>query len=303
MKDQEAVRIALGDEPLNFWGLSYGSQLGAQYAALFPNKIRTLALDGVLQHSKSETDNLLVEATSYEHTLMRFFKWASTNETSSLEGQNVEQLWTSLLANATRTSIPAPNCGDKCRSDVNAEEIRFRAQDYLSAYGKGWQNLASALRNATQGDGTGLSASLGSDFGYIAIGCLDWSHTDTSLQSTLNRQELVSKYAPLTRGATGMWALQHGCLGWPIPVRNPPKKLDVKTKATVLLVTSTGDPSTGEPWAVGMLDEIRNAVLVVREGNGHTSRYSFETNGATAAIVTKYLTTGEAPEHNIITNS
>ena len=36
-KDHEAVRVALGNEPMNFLGLSYGSQLAAQYISLFPN--------------------------------------------------------------------------------------------------------------------------------------------------------------------------------------------------------------------------------------------------------------------------
>ena len=62
-KDHEAVRIALGNEPMNFVGLSYGSQLGAQYAALFPDNIRTLALDGITQHSQGEAANILVETS------------------------------------------------------------------------------------------------------------------------------------------------------------------------------------------------------------------------------------------------
>jgi pimeloyl-ACP methyl ester carboxylesterase len=46
-KDFEAARIAVGDDKLNFMGQSYGSQLGAQYAQLFPDNYEVLALDGV----------------------------------------------------------------------------------------------------------------------------------------------------------------------------------------------------------------------------------------------------------------
>lgn len=33
-RDHEAVRIALGGEPMTYLGLSYGTQLGSQYAEL-----------------------------------------------------------------------------------------------------------------------------------------------------------------------------------------------------------------------------------------------------------------------------
>src|SRR5262249_29590486 len=47
-RDLEVLRRALGQGKLNYLGLSYGSQLGSTYAELFPDKIRTLALDGAL---------------------------------------------------------------------------------------------------------------------------------------------------------------------------------------------------------------------------------------------------------------
>jgi pimeloyl-ACP methyl ester carboxylesterase len=50
-RDLEMLRRALGQGKINYLGLSYGSQLGATYAELFPERIRTLALDGALDHA------------------------------------------------------------------------------------------------------------------------------------------------------------------------------------------------------------------------------------------------------------
>ena len=61
-RDLDAIRAALGDEKLNYLGLSYGSMIGAQYAELFPDKIRVMALDGALDHSQSENTSQFVEA-------------------------------------------------------------------------------------------------------------------------------------------------------------------------------------------------------------------------------------------------
>jgi pimeloyl-ACP methyl ester carboxylesterase len=47
-RDLELVRRALGQPRINFYGLSWGSYLGATYAAMFPSRIRTLMVDGVI---------------------------------------------------------------------------------------------------------------------------------------------------------------------------------------------------------------------------------------------------------------
>lgn len=309
-KDHEAVRAALGNEPINFMGMSYGSQLAAQYAALFPDNIRTLALDGVLQHSQSEAANILTEISAYSLGLTHFFDWAGKNESSALKYQDVEALWTSLLKNATETPIPAPSCnGTDCRTDVNAEEILFNAQHFLTlagpetGLGASWQSLSSALYNASQGDASAFSTSFSdpTTISSLGIGCLDWSHsTSLTLPSLFAKQTLATAYSPLTRGASQMWSLQNSCLGWPVEVKNPPKKLDVKTNATVLITQSTADPSTGLPWALGMLEEIENKVLVLREGDGHTS---LPLGGKTSEVIVEYLVTGKAPEAGLVLDS
>ena len=44
--DLEALRRALGESQLTYWGISYGTVIGSTYAALFPDKVRALVLDG-----------------------------------------------------------------------------------------------------------------------------------------------------------------------------------------------------------------------------------------------------------------
>ena len=94
-----------------------------------------------------------------------------------------------------------------------------------------------------------------------------------------------------------MWTLQHACLDWPVKVVNPPKKLDIKTNTTILLTQSTADPSTGLPWALGLLEEVENKVLVLREGDGHTS---LPLGGKTAEAIVEYLITGEVPNVGLV---
>ncbi|MGA5298436.1 alpha/beta hydrolase [Nucisporomicrobium flavum] len=47
-RDMDVLRRALGDAKLTYLGFSYGTALGQYYANMFPDRVRALALDGVI---------------------------------------------------------------------------------------------------------------------------------------------------------------------------------------------------------------------------------------------------------------
>ena len=47
-RDMDVLRRAVGDDQLSYLGQSYGSYLGQLYANMFPDRVRALAIDGVL---------------------------------------------------------------------------------------------------------------------------------------------------------------------------------------------------------------------------------------------------------------
>ena len=47
-RDMDLLRRAVGDKKLTYFGFSYGSYLGEVYANMYPNRVRALAIDGVL---------------------------------------------------------------------------------------------------------------------------------------------------------------------------------------------------------------------------------------------------------------
>ena len=47
-RDLDVLRAPVGDGKLSYAGFSYGSYLGVTYANLFPNRVRALVVDGVL---------------------------------------------------------------------------------------------------------------------------------------------------------------------------------------------------------------------------------------------------------------
>jgi pimeloyl-ACP methyl ester carboxylesterase len=109
-RDMEAVLTALDDGPLNFLGISYASQLGTQYAELYPDSFRTMTLDGNLDHSQSEVANAVIEASIYELVFTRFAKWCSETSSCPLHGQDVLAEFGKLVAEASANPIPATGC-------------------------------------------------------------------------------------------------------------------------------------------------------------------------------------------------
>jgi pimeloyl-ACP methyl ester carboxylesterase len=45
-KDMDEIRKALGEDKISYFGFSYGSQLGATYATMFPTHVRAMVIDG-----------------------------------------------------------------------------------------------------------------------------------------------------------------------------------------------------------------------------------------------------------------
>lgn len=47
-RDMDRIRQALGDDRMNYFGISYGTELGGVYAHLFPEKVGRMTLDAVV---------------------------------------------------------------------------------------------------------------------------------------------------------------------------------------------------------------------------------------------------------------
>lgn len=310
-RDFEAIRQALGDDKLNFLAFSYGTQIAAQYAELFPQNIGRFVLDGNVDHSGSETYTLVTEVATYESEFDRFAEWCGSSKDCALQGKDVAALFDKLVKRADTTPIPAPDCdGTVCREDVNGEELRFNAQGYLILKPYSWPILGLALAQALEGNATILSTPLpvadqaaanSALFGERAVGCLDWLHSSHSVSDILYKQQLTASIAPHTQGATQSWDEQVSCIGWPAPIQNSPHQVKIQSSVPpMLMVNALYDPETSYTWAVALKEQIPNAVLLTRNGDGHTS---YALGGAAQQVIDAFLVDGKMPAQNTVVNS
>ncbi|MCX4527423.1 MULTISPECIES: alpha/beta hydrolase [unclassified Streptomyces] len=76
-RDLDVMRQVLGDEKLNYLGFSYGTRLGAVYAAQFPGKTGRMVLDGVDTLTEPLAEQALISARGQQRALDNFLAWCA----------------------------------------------------------------------------------------------------------------------------------------------------------------------------------------------------------------------------------
>jgi pimeloyl-ACP methyl ester carboxylesterase len=73
VRDLEAMRLATGEPVLNFLGLSYGTRVGATYAALYPASVGNMVLDGSMSQKGTVRDTAFGMVRAGQDSLDRWF--------------------------------------------------------------------------------------------------------------------------------------------------------------------------------------------------------------------------------------
>ncbi|KAF8853176.1 hypothetical protein BDZ45DRAFT_748792 [Acephala macrosclerotiorum] len=141
-----------------------------------------------------------------------------------------------------------------------------------------WPTLAEAIVELLVGNATFFSmpvynSQLSDDCAGIAIAFLDFHTSADTLAKVKYKQQLASLIAPSTKGASQTYQLQVACVGWPVPLINPPRFMNVKNSVPILMVSSVHDPECSLVWAQSLKEQIQNVVLLTWNGDGmrHTS--------------------------------
>ena len=279
-RDHEALRQALGENKINWLGISYGTQVAANYAQLYPTRTQAMVLDAPLEHSQSEVHQVADEIIAAEGSFNRFADWCPTQETCALRGQDVRAVFDRLVAQADQNPIRV----EGAVRPVTGEDIRMGTIGLLrfkepSVFGpdKSWAGLSRVLQKAIDGDGSAFAVGPAGEpqYGYhgrIGNACLDYApqvHTYAEMQQRL---ELGRQLAPHLQGASETWQANF-CIDWPVKPTNPPKTLNVRGVPT-LLIHAAHDPSDSYTWAHGLATQIDGSALLTRTGDGHTSVFT-----------------------------
>ncbi len=266
-RDLEAIRRALDDGPLNYVGFSYGTRIGQEYAARFPDRIRTMVLDGVVDPTLGFTRFLTEQAVAFERAFEANARECAAAGPAACGVADLAASYDRVAAAAEAGRIPGSD-GPIGPSDV---VVGATFTGYLN---DGWRRLGPALAAAEAGDGSELEslAQAYYDFGgypaYAAVVCTDDS---PPADAAAYREFAAAAVAAAPRFGAAVANEMLPCATWPVEATGSPAPPFSPDLPPIVVIGSTGDPATPFENAVTVAERIPNAVLLTVESDGHTA--------------------------------
>jgi pimeloyl-ACP methyl ester carboxylesterase len=329
-RDMDVLRRAVGDEKLTFLGFSYGSAIGQYYANMFPDRVRAITIDGVInpknwvgnQKTKDQTlDDRLRSADGAYRALAEIFK-------------RCDAAGAELCPQAGHLAADFELIADRLRAEpLELEDplgkYLFRYSDFVgsalnylySPYGYEIIGLmvddllvltdpdaSTELREAA---GKRLSERLadrdkwpGRDWPYFngadmsaGVICTDGLHPQDAAQwSELTAR--ADQRAPYFGRAWGWGDSMCARNTWTVKdedaYRGPFNK---RTSAPVLVVGNYWDPATNYDDAVSSAALLPNSRLLSSDSWGHTA---YGTSECATSAVDEYLVRGTLPAEGTV---
>jgi pimeloyl-ACP methyl ester carboxylesterase len=296
-RDMDRIRQALGVATISYYGLSYGTALGAEYAVLFPHRITSMVLDGAVDVDASLSRQAIQQAPAAERALKHLL--ASCQGTTCSLGADPVSFFRSLAASLARSPLPAPGAGDPYPVTVGdldtATLLALSVPGFVPSY-------YSALVAAGQGNGSPLRAlALGmvTDLdGQPLVDAL-WAITCNDARVHPGPRSAGALAATLARrypliGAFAVTYNLGGCVSWPT-AGQPIAPLRPAAAIPILVIGTTGDPNTPLIGARHLAEDLPGSRLLVWQGWGHTWLLSGPGDRCMASAVTTYLGGGGLP--------
>ncbi|MGP3683257.1 alpha/beta hydrolase [Streptomyces sp. IBSNAI002] len=318
-RDMDVLRDALGDRKLNFLGCSYGSRLGAVYAALFPQRTGRMVLDGVDNLTDSLAERSLTTARVRQRALGNFLTWCARRDdcvygTGTGAGTGGEKV-AALIERLDRKPL------------VGEDGAELTGQLAVGAIGQAlfsramWPDLADALAVAERdGDPAGMFRLLdlnlepsgeepqdqgdqipadNSGAAVMAVNCADEPDRFLDEASPAAAQKEVARLEEEFRKASAVFGphllgLALTCYGRPAGT-DFIQKIDRPGAPPMLLVGTRGDPATAFEWTQETAERLGSAVIVDYQGEGHTG-YLF--SSCVRGYVNRFLLDGQLPAGN-----
>jgi len=304
-RDMDRLRQALGVQTISFYGISYGTVLGAVYADLFPHRVAAMVLDGAVDVNASLVVQAEQEAPAAEQSLLHLFATCEQMAPCPL-GSDPEAFFTRLATSLTDHPLAAPGHGDTTPVTVGdldtATLFALSVPQFVPSYypalldaahGNGGPLRTLALAFDTDTNGAPLVDPL------WAITCNDAASHPSPLVAGALARSLAAKY-PLM-GAYAVTYTMAGCVSWPAG-RQPVANLHPTGTPPILVIGNTGDPNTPHIGAVHLAAIFPKAALATWRGWGHTWLLSGSSDTCMQKVVTTYLTGAGLPPSGTICN-
>ncbi|MEU6604494.1 alpha/beta hydrolase [Streptomyces shenzhenensis] len=294
-RDLDLIRRALGAQRINYLGYSYGTYLGAVYAKLYPERVRRLVLDSVVDPTGVWYEDNLTQDHAFNDRHRALMAWIAEHDSVYRLGTDpaaVEAKWYAM-----RAALAAKPAGGK----VGAAELEdtFMPGGYYDGY---WPPLAEAFAAYVHDKKIGPLMAAYEDFGavdgsddngfsvYSAVQCRDaawprdWNrwHRDTWA---------VYRKAPFMAWNNAWY--NASCAFWPTGALRPVNIANGKLPPA-LLFQATDDAATPYEGGATVHRLLGGSSLVVEQGGGNHG-VTLSGNDCLDEHLVRYLTDGTVP--------
>ncbi|MFJ6916312.1 alpha/beta hydrolase [Streptomyces sp. NPDC101133] len=273
-RDLDVIRAALGEKKLNYLGVSYGTYLGAVYGTLFPDHVRRMVVDSVVNPSRDKIwyQANLDQDVAFEGRWKDWQDWVAANDATYHLGDTraeVQDQWLKLRATAAKEPLggvvgPAELISffqsapyyDSAWAPIAATFSKYVAGDTQALVDAAAPDLSDTAGNASAENGNAV---------YTAVECTDakwptdWNTWDRD-NTRLHRDHPFMTWA-------NAW-MNLPCATWPVKQQTP---LDVKTGKglpPVLIVQSERDAATPYAGAVELHQRFKGSRLITERDAG-----------------------------------
>lgn len=301
-KDMDAVRQVLGDDQINYLGFSYGTELGTAYLAKFPERVRTMVLDGAIDPAQDTVDSIIQQMDGFQVVFNDYAADCAKSAGCPL-GTDPAQ-WVNRYHQLVDplAAKPGPTSDPRGLTYQDAITGTFNAL-YAPQY---WKFLTSGLLGLQRQTDAGDLLLLADEYegrdpygryrngqdAFNAIRCVDSpTPTDPAVWADIDRRTRES--APFqSYGQFTGFAPRDLCAFWPVPPTSTPHPASPAPPGSVVVVSTTHDPATPYEAGVNLARQL-DAPLITYDGTQHTA--VFNGNDCVDSAIVNYLVERAVP--------
>jgi pimeloyl-ACP methyl ester carboxylesterase len=278
-KDLEVLRVALGEEKLGFLGISYGTWIGATYAALYPTHVRAVVLDSCLAPHADQRETIRDWARGVEAALTDFFAYCDTSGKCMLPAA----MGKATAAEAFDALAEKIDAAPIVVGSRKATRMRMLLAARFLLGGAEHAKLDRALTGAAEGSGTDLmffsDLSNGKDGGgYDGVFAVRMAIrvSDRPYPAGFDREQYLAFRAEIAkqypRAGFAAAAYDLVAIKWGLP-RSALENV-ATTAPPLLLIGGKHDPATIYDETTRLQSALGNgSFLITHEGYGHAQIY------------------------------
>lgn len=303
-RDMDTIRQVLGDDQINYLGFSYGTELGTAYLEQFPQRVRTMVLDGAIDPAEDTVQSIIEQMTGFQVVFNDYAADCAKSAGCPL-GTDPAQ-WVNRFHQLVDPLAvkPGPASDPRGLSYQDAITGTFNAL-YAPQY---WKFLTSGLLGLQRQTDAGDLLLLADEYegrdpyghysngqdAFNAIRCVDSpTPTDPAVWADIDRRTRES--APFqSYGQFTGFAPRDICAFWPVPPTSAPHPAPPAPPGSVVVVSTTHDPATPYEAGVNLAREL-GAPLITYDGAQHTAVLNGD-ECVDSAIV-KYLVDQVVPDN------